>query len=1161
MVQLKYLKKLADRCLKDELNPIEIYGVKSTLAMSLSLKEILSSHPESRHLFLFPDNDIISKFEQDLELCGIDSYLSWPSSEVSPYSSIFSSYRSMGKRSGFLASAVNKQHNIYLCDIKNLGEKLAPPSFFAENSITINVGSDLNFNIRAKLDSLGYRSVDTVEDPLSFCHRGELLDIFLPNYRFPVRIELFDTEVESIRFFDPENQRSTELVNSISIPPALEVLYDYSDLELGIKNWKSSCEQNGIDWNTKKPYVQNLTRRQYFDGLHYLSNYFHKSSHQLTDYFNSTTVWIFDAHEGLRKWDIAHQERKEGFSQADEADIAPPVDDLFFSPSIFGEINTRRIFLNPFRIEDEFGISDSSTFELSMNLSSSQFSVPQKDKKTDLSQLTNKIKSWRHQGFEVFCFFNNATQLERAKLSIVNAGIKYHQLKGPHECADSSKRQQTNLDLISICIGNLSEGAVFENDKIVLLNETDFFGKKTKSRKTKDSGSLQDRTNQLKFSDLKTDDLLVHIQHGVGKYVGMTTMELQGAETEFIQIEYRDKDKLYVPVYKIGLLQKYLGTHNVDRLGSKSWENSKIKVKKALKEIADELIRLYAKRNSISRPAYAPSNESYLQFEDEFPYSETEDQLTAIGAIMGDFRNTKPMDRLVCGDVGFGKTEVAMRAAFRALMENKQVALLVPTTVLAFQHFENFKKRFKNWPFEIRSLGRFTSKKEIKESLELLKIGKVDLVIGTHRLLSADVEFGKLGLLIIDEEHRFGVAHKEKLKQLKINIDCLALSATPIPRTLNMALMGVRDLSVINTAPLDRLPTRTYINRFNRGSIKKAITAELQRNGQIYFIHNRVQSIYARAQEIREIVPDARIEVAHGQMKDGELEKVMLRFFERKFDVLLCTTIVENGVDNPHANTMIIDNAHHFGLSQLYQLRGRVGRSKERAYCYLVIPQNVKLDPEAKERLKVIQENTALGSGFRIAHHDLELRGAGSFLGAEQSGHVNTVGYDLYLELLENTIKEAKGETIVEEIEPEINLRIPALIPDKYIPDIRVRLSYYKSLSEISGEEELEKIEDELVDQFGKLPDEIINLMGIMLIRKFCKDLGIKEVSSGKVNVSFAFTPQTQIDVSKLVELAIKDSKKFRLTPENKFLIRMEDITWPQVLESVKNLSKMKVKN
>ncbi len=513
------------------------------------------------------------------------------------------------------------------------------------------------------------------------------------------------------------------------------------------------------------------------------------------------------------------------------------------------------------------------------------------------------------------------------------------------------------------------------------------------------------------------------------------------------------------------------------------------------------------------------------------------------------------MDRLICGDVGFGKTEIALRAAFKVVQERKQVAVIAPTTVLTFQHTETFKRRFKDWPITIRALNRFVANDEIKKTLTELKDGKVDIVIGTHRLLSRDVGFKDLGLLIVDEEQKFGVQHKERLRKMKVGVDTIAMSATPIPRTLNLSLMGLRDLSIINTPPADRLPTRTFVCKYDHDTIRKAVMSEIHRGGQVFFIHNRIESIYGLLDDLRSFLPDVRMGLAHGQMEEGQLEKVMVSFFNHEIDMLVCTTIVESGMDIPRANTMFIDNAQQLGLSQLYQLRGRVGRSKERAYCYLLIPPHRRLDKDAQERLKVIQENTALGSGIRIAQYDLELRGAGDILGEEQSGHIDAVGYEMYLELLDEAVKRVKGEPFDEQpLEPDINVRIPALIPDRYITDIRLRLSYYRSFAEIRSPEDMERIEQDLRDQFGAPPDQVINLLGLMLIRHLCRILSVKDLSAGKLGISLLFTERTPLPTERVLELASRENKRFSVSPDSRLHIRMATITWPRIYEELNYL-------
>ncbi len=771
--------------------------------------------------------------------------------------------------------------------------------------------------------------------------------------------------------------------------------------------------------------------------------------------------------------------------------------------------------------------------------------------------MNKKIHEWKNLGYAVFISVTTQAQAKRLGLLLEKSELRAETTEG--ETWDQwLQAQRAGRDLLHIVERPLGESLRYTDEQLILLREEDLFGNKRARPEYKSSGTLEQRAHAMNFGDLKAGDLIVHKLHGIGVFEGLKVMPIQGIDAEFIQIKYKDNDRLYLPVYRVHQIQKFSGPSTgtpVDKLGGPGWEKTKSKVRSHLRDVAAELLEIYAKRAASGRPPFRAPDADFNSFEATFPYQETDDQLRAIHDVINDLRKPIPMDRLVCGDVGFGKTEVAMRAAFHAVRNNKQVAMIAPTTVLTFQHLENFKKRFGKWPVEIRSLNRFVAKKDITATLKDLKEGKVDIVIGTHRLLSQDVQFKDLGLLIIDEEQRFGVKHKERLRKLRASLDTLAMSATPIPRTLNMSLVGIRDLSLINTAPVDRLATRTFVTKFDADTIRKAIMSEVNRGGQIYFIHNRVQSIYGLADQLREIVPEVRMRVAHGQMEEGELEKAMIEFFHHEIDLLLCTTIVESGMDVSAANTMFIDNAQQLGLSQLYQLRGRVGRSKERAYCYLLIPNHRRLEKDAQERLKIIQENTALGSGIRIAQYDLELRGAGDILGEEQAGHVNAVGYELYLELLEEAVRSAKGEISTgPEIEPEINVRIPALIPDKFIPDLRVRLAYYKQLSDIESPEDIDRIEDELRDQFGKLPEQVLNLMGLMLIRKICKDLAVRDLSSGEATVTLAFTDKTPLPPERVIDLTARANKKYSITPDNRLRVRINEITWPRIYDELNYL-------
>jgi transcription-repair coupling factor (superfamily II helicase) len=800
-----------------------------------------------------------------------------------------------------------------------------------------------------------------------------------------------------------------------------------------------------------------------------------------------------------------------------------------------------------------FDTSDLSTIVRAARESKKDFLVP----------AVEKIKMWRQDGYRCFVWAGTQTQSQRLQYLFETHGLNAEIISQDNsfKWPDYLARQDANSDVLHLLPKSLSASFRAQEEKIVFIREEDIFGSRSHREQKKTKGSLESRTNALSFGDLNPGDLIVHTLHGVGIYEGLKKIPVQGVDAEFIQLKYKDGDKLYLPVYRIGQIQKYSspgGSAIVDKLGSTSWQKAKVKVRSALKDVASELLALYAKRAQSVGFAFPESDDDFREFEATFPYDETPDQAKAIDDVISDMEKPRPMDRLVCGDVGFGKTEVAIRAAYKSVQAKKQVAVLVPTTVLAFQHFQNFKKRFGDTGVNVAMISRFSSGAQIKKDLNLLSEGKVDILIGTHRLLSKDVKFKDLGLLVVDEEQRFGVTHKEKIKRFRADVDVLTLSATPIPRTLNMALMGVRDLSIINTPPEDRLSIRTFISRFDEEVIKKAITSEISRGGQVFFIHNRVQSIYGFSDQIRALVPDARIRVAHGQMPDDELEKTMLDFYSHEFDVLICTTIIESGLDIPLANTIILDRADTFGLSQLYQLRGRVGRSKERAYAYLLIPPQGVVDKTAQERLKIIQEYTELGSGFHIAHHDLELRGSGNILGEDQSGHIAAVGYELYMELLENALSEAKGEGHLEEdLEPEINLRIPAFIPDTYIEDIRIRLAYYKVLSDIKDETDLDRIELDLVDRFGQAPVEVTNLFGIMLIRRLCKDIGVRDISSGLKNLSLLFSDSTKVNPDAVVRLATTQYKKYQITPEQSLIIRLNSMTWPTILDELKSLKKL----
>ena len=1159
-----HIEQIIERELSLNHHRLQIVGSNSTLSASYLLSQIYSKKiNDLPHVVVFSSEQEAVRFKNQMEF--FDPLLSsfyLPSFDVSPYSSIYPNQRIVSERIYFLHRAQHaKAGQLFITSISALQQKTIPFRILSELSQKFSKDDDLPANIAEYLNGLGYSAVPLVEDYGQFAVRGGICDIFSPAHEKPVRIELFGDTIESLRFFDPDDQKSLDDVSSFYIVPAKEAVYTESQYETLIQKFRASVAGREVDRTELEEMLHSLMRKQYFPGLDFLLPFFYEKLDTVFEHFNeSCNAWFIDELDIQRKADDFIQSIKADFSSSSTDLIRPLPEDFFIAfEDLEYPLSSREFYLSAVQIENisehkaprqviEYKSQSTNDFS-NLLMANPSGSEPW------LRQASQKIEAWQEEGYTLFVAARNKSQSERIQYLFERMDVSAQITNEDEYLWQDWTSDQKRKKSIYIIPRTLSESLRLIEDKIIFLRDEDFFGKKERLRQTKAQDEFNKKAKRMSFGDLKPGDLVVHTLHGVGLYEGLKVMNIQGIDSEFIQLAYKDKDKLYLPVYRINQLQKYSGANAsmlLDKLGGTGWEKVKTKVKGALKDIAAELLQLYARRAEMHRPAFSGRTNDYTNFENAFPYDETLDQLNAIDDIMKDMTSTKSMDRLVCGDVGFGKTEIAMRAAFMSAQDRRQVAVLAPTTVLTFQHFETFKKRFKGWPLEIRALNRFVPPAEAKKTLQEVKEGKVDILIGTHRILSKDVEFKNLGLLIVDEEHKFGVTHKEKVKKLKNSVDTLTLSATPIPRTLNMSLVGVRDLSIINTPPVDRLPTRTFISKFDNDTIRKAIQSEIARGGQIYFIHNRVQSIYALADELREIVPEARIKVGHGQMEEHELEETMVAFFQHQIDILICTTIVESGMDVSIANTMFIDQAHMLGLSQLYQLRGRVGRSKQRAYCYLLLPRGRQIDKDAQERLKVLQENTALGSGLKVAQYDLELRGSGNILGEDQSGHVNSVGYEMFMDLLQEAIQTARGEPVEDnKLDPEINLKIPAMIPDKYIPDIRLRLGYYKALSEIQDTQDLDQIESELKDQFGPIPEPVINLMGIMLIRSLCKKIGIRDVTAGVKTIALIFTPNTPIKTETFISLAMRENKKYSLSPDNRLTIRINNITWSSVYEEL----------
>ncbi|MGZ3769722.1 MAG: transcription-repair coupling factor [Bdellovibrio sp.] len=1163
------LESILERAFETTRGKIQVTGAASPLALAYFLSQTYSKKINSLpHLVVVGSSKDVHQLQQLIQFFdpSRQSYI-LPAFDVSPYSGLYPNGLIISERIRFLSKAQSaKAGEIFISSADALMQKTLPAKILKDFSKLFKTGDELPSDIADYLNSLGYVAAPMVEDRGQYALRGGIVDLFPPTETQPVRLDLFGDQIESIRHFNVSDQRSSDEITSVLLTPAREVLFRDETHERLLQRVRANFDNRKIDPAEADETLRSLVLKNSFPGIEFLLPYFYGELAHPIDHFDmALNLWFLDPVEISRGADELWAEIKTDFA-ASESHVIRPDLDLFYTG--FDKLNfpldSRQVYFSSLEYFEEENSEDTRVeyrTALTQDFTNLSLTNPV-GSDLWLQSATNKLHKWKDDGYRIFIGTKNPSHIERLKLIFEKLDLNAARTGDDEYRWDSWLiEQERDPRLIHVIPKYLAESLRFDEEKIIFLRDEDFYGKKQRPRESSAAEDFQKHAKRLAFGDLKPGDLVVHTKHGVGQYEGLKIMNIGGVDSEYIQVGYKDKDKLYLPVYRVGQLQKFSGaaaTTILDKLGGTAWEKTKAKVKAHIRDIAADLLALYAKRAELHRPPFIFNEREIELFENSFPYEETEDQLRAINDILKDLKSTKPMDRLVCGDVGFGKTEVAMRAAFFAVQARKQVALLAPTTVLTFQHFETLKKRFEGWPVDIRVLNRFVSTADTKKTLQDLKDGKADIVVGTHKLLGSAIQFKDLGLLIIDEEQKFGVTHKEKIKKLKTSVDTLTLSATPIPRTLNMALVGIRDLSLINTAPVDRLPTRTFVTKFDEEIIRKAITAEISRGGQVYFIHNRIESIYGLADEIRNIVPEARIKVGHGQMEEHELEKTMLAFFHHEIDVLICTAIVESGMDVPRANTMFIDSAHMFGLSQLYQLRGRVGRSKTRAYCYLMMPRNRKLDKEQQERLKIIQENTALGSGIKIAQYDLELRGSGNILGEEQSGHINSVGYELYMDLLNEALAEAKGEKVEDiELDPEINLRVPAMIPDNYISDIRIRLSYYKALADITSSEDLDKIEEELRDQFGPIPEATVNLMGLMLIRKQCKELGIRDVSAGVKSVSLIFTEKTKLKPETVIQLAIRESKKYSLTPDNRLNIKLQTISWSAVHEELDNLLKL----
>ena len=1155
--------RISDNVLKDK-NQL-ITGISES-QKSLFVSTLYQYY-KKKILVLTQDNYEAEKIYTDLSnWLGKDELFLYPGHSVLPFEMIGHSKDVEYERAKFFHCLFSKKPFVVVISVKAFCEKLPPKEVVERNIVNVKSGENVEMDeLLKRLVSLGYEKVQMVEAPGQFSSRGGIIDIFSMAEDYPVRLELFDDEIESLRYFDVKTQRSVDELNEILIPPKNYLVLENSLIETGskaiqkeLKNISAKLTKKGKNYeanNLKDRVNQELEfikQGLYVSGSQRYINFFYDNTDDFLDLISDDTlIWLDEANRLKESYEfLEHQIEEVSFSLLQEGKILPGESDLFFrlddiispckNPVIFSQGLKRDVpFKKPISIET-LSSKPMTSFQGNWDL------------------FIGELKQWTYDKYKIMILAPNE---ERAKALIEN-------LTGENINArfvkDFSESNDDKLEVL-VTVGQLDKGFAYQNAGLVIVSYKDIFGDKKKTR-IKRQKKREDTIKLSDYRELNVGDYVVHEQHGIGEYLGVSTLEVNGLFKDYLHIKYARNDKLYIPTDQIHEVEKFVGGEGkkpkLSSLGGGEWNKVKKKVKKSVHDLAKELLDLYAKRNAQKGHVFSPDTPWQKEFEDYFPYELTPDQKKAIEEVKNDMEKEKVMDRLLCGDVGYGKTEVAMRAAFKAVMDGKQVAMLVPTTILGEQHYKTFMERFNPFPVDIRVLSRFSTTAEEKEIFEGIKEGKTDILIGTHKLLNEKVKFKDLGLLIIDEEQRFGVKHKERIKMLRKNVDVLTMTATPIPRTLHMSLVSVRDLSVIETPPQGRFPVQTYVMEYSPQLIREAIKRELNRDGQVYIVYNRVQGINKIAKEVMELAPEAKIAVAHGQMAERKLEKVMLDFLEQEYDVLVSTSIVEAGLDIQNVNTIIIFDADKMGLSQLYQLRGRVGRSDKMAYAYLTYRKDKVLTREAEKRLQAIKEFTELGSGFKLALRDLEIRGAGNILGSEQHGFIMAVGFDMYCKMLEDAVKNIRGESEDEHEEekseqlPQADLNINAYLPFDYIPDHGQKIDIYQKVSKIENLKENEDLYEELKDRFGPPPQPVLNLLDVAAIKIKAKNCGIGSISEEDSFVLLEFSSMENIKGQRLLMLTEKFRDRLTVSYSDVLILKLnkKGLSEDKILKILKEL-------
>jgi len=1101
-------------------------------ALSLAIAEA-ASNAKRFTLLVTADSQSAERLQEELAFFAPElPVLHFPDWETLPYD-LFSPHQDIvSQRISALYQLPELSHGVLVVPITTALHRLAPKRFLLGSSLVLDVGQKLDVEqMRLRLEAAGYRCVDTVYEHGEFAVRGALIDLFPMGSPLPYRIDLFDDEIETLRTFDPENQRSIDKVESIRLLPARE----FPLKKEAVTGFRARFrERFDVDFR-RCPIYQDLSTGITPAGIEYYLPLFYEETATLFDYLpEDTQVFSLPGIEQAAEqfWSDVRNRYEERRVDPERpllppAELFMPVEDCFARLKLWPRVVASQQDVEPGIGRERFNAQ--TLPELAIESKASE----------PLGKLRQFLDSYSGR---VLFTAESAGRREVLLELLARLKLRPQEVEGWGGFLASKER-------LAITIAPLDEGLQLDN--VALIAESPLFGQRVMQRrrreKTRDGGE-----NVIKnLTELREGAPVVHIDHGVGRYQGLVTLEIEGQAQEFLLLQYAEDAKLYVPVASLHLIARYTGSDDalapLHRLGSETWQKAKRKAAEQVRDVAAELLDIYARRAAREGYAFKDPQVDYETFASGFPFEETPDQQAAIDAVREDLLSAKPMDRLVCGDVGFGKTEVAMRAAFIAVHGGRQVGVLVPTTLLAQQHYNSFRDRFADWPVRVEVMSRFKSAKEVQSAIAELAEGKIDILIGTHKLLQDDVKFSNLGLVIIDEEHRFGVRQKEQLKALRSEVDILTLTATPIPRTLNMSIAGMRDLSIIATPPARRLSVRTFVMEQQNTVIKEALLRELLRGGQVYYLHNDVKTIEKCAADLQALVPEARIAVGHGQMRERDLEQVMSDFYHKRFNVLVASTIIETGIDVPSANTIIIERADKFGLAQLHQLRGRVGRSHHQAYAYLLTPTRKAMTDDAQKRLEAIANAQDLGAGFVLATHDLEIRGAGELLGDGQSGQIQAVGFTLYMEMLERAVKAIrKGEQPNLEQPlgggPEINLRLPALIPEDYLPDVHARLILYKRIANAADEDGLKQLQVEMIDRFGLLPEPTKNLIRLTLLKLQSEKLGITKIDAGPQGGRIEFSADTSVDPMVLIKLIQSQPNRYKFEGATlfKFQVPME---------------------